>query len=196
MDVALVTLGALWFLGWRFLWRREISEFRAAVPRIAAGIIVGYLPVFLIDEVWDLAEQPLLPLGTVVFILGTTTLLYLHLEVARKLGETRRAFQRALDIFLLGLNQSAVFGLVVTTLLGPLMALRNWGIQSPLAPPAANMAELRAGIEPFVAQLPRVMGVEPLLGFPTAVLLMSVLAFFIGTFLQLMWEDLPITEPL
>jgi hypothetical protein len=25
---------------------------------------------------------------------------------------------------------------------------------------------------------------------------MSFLAFFIGTFLQLLWEDLPITEPL
>jgi hypothetical protein len=28
------------------------------------------------------------------------------------------------------------------------------------------------------------------------VLLMSVLAFFIGTFLQLLWEELPITEPM
>jgi hypothetical protein len=28
------------------------------------------------------------------------------------------------------------------------------------------------------------------------VLLMTFLAFFIGTFLQLLWEDLPITEPM
>jgi hypothetical protein len=40
------------------------------------------------------------------------------------------------------------------------------------------------------------MGIGPLWAFPSAVLLMSFLAFFIGTFLQLLWEDLPITEPL
>ena len=44
--------------------------------------------------------------------------------------------------------------------------------------------------------LPRIIGVAPISAFPTAVLLMSFLAFFIGTFLQLLWEDLPITEPL
>ena len=43
---------------------------------------------------------------------------------------------------------------------------------------------------------PGQLGVEPLLAFPAAVLLMTFLSFFIGTFLQLMWEDLPITEPL
>jgi hypothetical protein len=38
--------------------------------------------------------------------------------------------------------------------------------------------------------------VAPFLSFPTAILLMAFLAFFIGTFLQLLWEDLPMTEPL
>ncbi len=191
LDVALVTAGAFWFLAWRFLARRDLAIFLAAAPRIAAGIIVGYLPVFLIDEVWDLAEQSLVPLGTVVFLLGTTTLLYLHLEVQRKLGERREAFQRALDIFLLGLNQSAGFGLVVTTLLGPLMAVRNWGAQQ-----VGSVAELRGTLEPFAGELPRILGIAPFLSFPSAVLLMAFLAFFIGTFLQLLWEDLPITEPL
>lgn len=191
IDVALVTAGAFWFLGWRFLVRRDLAVFLAGVPRIGAGIIVGYLPVFLIDEVWDLAEQPLFPLMSVVFLLGTTTLLYLHLEVQRQLGERREAFARALDIFLLGVNQSAAFGLLVTTLLGPLMALRNWG-----ATQAASVVELRGSLEPFVGELPRILGVAPFQSFPTAVLLMTFMAFFIGTFLQLLWEDLPITEPL
>jgi hypothetical protein len=35
-----------------------------------------------------------------------------------------------------------------------------------------------------------------LLRFPSAVFMMSFMSFFIGTFLQLMWEDIPITEPL
>jgi hypothetical protein len=48
----------------------------------------------------------------------------------------------------------------------------------------------------FLGELPRIIGVEPFLAFPTALLLMSFLSFFIGTFLQLLWEELPITEPL
>ena len=40
------------------------------------------------------------------------------------------------------------------------------------------------------------MGVDPFFAFPTAVFLMTFLSIFIGTFLQLLWEDLPITEPL
>jgi hypothetical protein len=70
------------------------------------------------------------------------------------------------------------------------MAARNWG------PYEAPLAAIRPTLEPLLGELPRVIGVVPLLAFPSAVLLMSFLSFFIGTFLQLLWEDLPITEPL
>ena len=48
----------------------------------------------------------------------------------------------------------------------------------------------------LLGELPQVVGIEPFLAFPSAVLLMTFLSFFIGIFLQLMWEELPITEPL
>ncbi len=185
-------LGVLsWFLVYRFLVQKDVTLFHTSVPRIGAGIIVGYLPVFLIDEVWDLARQPLPYLLAVVLMLGFAILLYIYVEVQSRLGDPRRAFARAGDIFLLGLIQSAALGLLVTSLLGPLMAGRNWGLAA-LGP----LAEARGTLTPFLGELPRVMGVDPLWIFPSAVLLMSVLAFFIGTFLQLLWEDLPITEPL
>ena len=81
--------------------------------------------------------------------------------------------------------------LLTYALLGPLMAGRNWG-------PDAGMASLETlrAAEPWVGELPRIMGVEPFIAFPTTVLLMSFMSFFIGTFLQLLWEELPITEPL
>ena len=82
--------------------------------------------------------------------------------------------------------------MLVTSLLGPLMAVRNWGPQMS----AGSMELLRTAAPPFLGELPRIIGIEPFLAFPTAVLLMSFLAFFIGTFLQLLWEELPITEPL
>ena len=188
--VALVIAAAAWFLGVQFMWKKDLTLFYTSVPRIGAGIIVGYLPVFLIDEVWDLAEQPAFYLLTTILLLGSTTLLYLFVEVQRRLGDPKEAFARARDIFMLGLIEAAAFGVVVTSLLGPLMAARNWGDKT------QTLASLRETLTPFAGELPRVLGFELLPAFPSAVLLMSFLSFFIGTFLQLLWEDLPITEPL
>ena len=187
--VAGVMLAGLWFLGVQFMWRKDLTFFYTSVPRIGAGIIVGYLPVFLIDEVWDLAEQPIVYLLSTIVLLGTTTLLYLFVEVQRRLDDPQEAFARARDIFLLGLIEAAAFGVVVTSLLGPLMAARNWGS-------GGDLAGLRESLTPLAGELPRLLGYEPFPAFPSAVLLMSFMAFFIGTFLQLLWEDLPITEPL
>ncbi len=191
-EVAIVLLAALWFLAYRFMWRKDLTLFHASVPRIGAGIIVGYLPVFLIDEVWDLAQQSPVYILSTIALLGTTTLLYIYVEVQRRLGDPPEAFARARAIFLLGIVESAGFGLMVTSLLGPLMAARNWGPDLGGTP----IEVLAHTLTPFVGELPRVLGLGPLYAFPTAVLLMSFMAFFIGTFLQLLWEDAPFTEPL
>jgi len=198
LEVIAVIGVALWLFTVHFVWRKDLTFFRAAVPRIAAGIIVGYLPVFLIDEVWDLAGQSWSTLAEVIVMLGAPTLLYIYVEVQRKLGDRTVAFRRAVDVFLLGLLQSAAFGLVVTSLLGGLMAARNWGGTAfrEQVVGEVTVEALRGHLEPFVGLLPRILGVEPFAGYPTAILLMSFLAFFIGTFLQLLWEELPITEPM
>jgi hypothetical protein len=188
--VGLVLGAALWFLLVQFMWRKDLTFFYTSVPRIGAGIIVGYAPVFLIDEVWDLAKQPPVYLVATVLLLGSTTLLYLFVEVQRRLGDARLAFDRARGLFLLGLVEAAGFGMLTTSLLGPLMAARNWG------PYEAPLHAIRPTLEPMIGELPRVLGFEPLTAFPGAIVLMSFLSFFIGTFLQLLWEDLPITEPL
>jgi hypothetical protein len=191
LEVLAVLAAAFWFLAYRFLWKKDLTFFHTSVPRIGAGIIVGYLPVFMIDEVWDLAEQAPFYLLAVSAMLGTTTFLYIYVEVRGKLGDAQLAFARARDLVLLGLIQAAGFGLLVTSLLGPLMGGRNWG-------PNAGMASLESlrMMDPWVGELPRIMGIEPFVAFPTTVLLMSFMSFFIGTFLQLLWEELPITEPL
>ena len=188
--VALVLGAAAWFLFVQFMWKKDLTLFYTSVPRIGAGIIVGYAPVFIIDEVWDLANQPFVFLAATVSLLGSTTLLYLFVEVQRRLEDAQLAFRRARDIFLLGLIEAAGFGLLTTSLLGPLMAARNWG------PYEAPLHAIRPTLDPLIGELPRIVGHEPLAAFPGAILLMSFLSFFIGTFLQLLWEDLPITEPL
>ena len=191
-EVFLINAAAMWFLLYRFCWKRDLSFFHASVPRIGAGIIVGYLPVFLIDEVWDLASRPTLALDAVVVMLGLVTLLYVYVEIARRIPDSTIAFARARSLFLLGVAQAFGFGVVMTGLVGPYMAARNW------SPPSGEVGVeiLRESLAPMVGELPHVVGVGPLYAFPSALLLMTFLSFFIGIFLQLMWEELPITEPL
>ena len=180
-----------WFMLYRFCWQRNLTFFRAAVPRIAAGIIVGYLPIFFLDEMWALAQRSWALLGSVALLMGSATMLYLYIEVQRRLGDTTLAFGRARQIFILGVLQSFAIGLVVTGLVGGFMATRNWGGRG-----AESVEALRGDLAPFVGELPRILGFEPFYAFPTTIFIMTFLAFFIGVFLQLMWEDIPITEPL
>ncbi|MBW2272217.1 MAG: hypothetical protein JRG96_03030 [Deltaproteobacteria bacterium] len=191
-EVVAVNLAATWFLAYRFCWKRDLTFFYAAVPRIGAGIIVGYLPVFLIDEVWDLASRSAPAIGSLAVFLGLVTLLYLYVEVQRRLGDTHVAFGRARAVFLLGVVQSLAMGLMISSLVGRFMVVRNWSPAEGELP----VEVLRGTLEPLVGELPRIVGIGPFYSFPSVVLMVTFLSFFIGIFLQLMWEDLPITEPL
>ncbi len=182
----------LWFMLYRFCLQRDLTFFHALVPRIAAGIIVGYLPIFFVDEVWDLAQRSWMMLSSIALLMGFLTLLYLFVEVQRRLGEGGAAFARARQIFLLGLLQAFGIGLIMTGLVGGFMAARNWSDEAS----AVGIEALRGTLPTFIGELPKIIGVEPFYLFPTAVFMMTFLSFFIGTFLQLMWEDIPITEPL
>ncbi|HKA14419.1 MAG TPA: hypothetical protein VKH41_05340 [Myxococcota bacterium] len=194
-EVAFASVLIAYFMLYRFLWKRDLTFFHAAVPRIMAGIIVGYLPIFFVDEVWSLSVEPWPLLLAIVIGLGFATLLYLYIEVQRRLGDSRVAFARARQIFLLGLLQAAAIGLILTGLVGHFMATRNWpgGGQNIADVP---IEVLRTDVAPFLGQLPVALGIDPFYAFPSAVFLMTFMSFFIGTFLQLMWEELPITEPL
>jgi hypothetical protein len=131
-------------------------------------------------------------LGTLSTLLALVTLLYVYVEVHERLGDADEAFRRARGLFLLGVVQSAGVGLVMFSLVGSYMVSRNW---SPYGT-EKTVETLRGGLETLVGQLPRVVGIEPFYAFPPALALMIFLSFFIGVFLQLMWEELPITEPL
>ena len=189
-EVFVISAAATWFLLYRFCWKRDLSFFHASVPRIGAGIIVGYLPVFLIDEVWDLASRPNAALNAVVLMLGLVTLLYVYVEIARRITDTTVAFARARGIFLLGVVEAFGCGIVMTGLVGPFMVARNW---SP-ASGEVGVEVLRESLSPMIGQLPYVVGIEPLYAFPSALLLMTFLSFLIGVFFEFIWEELPITE--
>jgi hypothetical protein len=191
-EVVFVNVSALWFLLYRFCWKRDLSFFHSSIPRIGAGIIVGYLPVFLIDEVWDLASHSTFALIAVTMLLGLVTLLYVYVEIAHRIPDTTVAFARARSIFLLGVVEAFGAGIVMTSLVGPFMVARNWVPEGA----GTSVEALKTTMAPMIGQLPHVVGYESLWVFPSALLLMTFLSFFIGIFLQLMWEELPITEPL
>ena len=191
-EMIVADAAVLWFFLYRFCWKRNLTFFHASVPRIGAGIIVGYLPIFFIDEVWYLAQEAWVTIGMVSLLLGFATLLYLYVEVQRKLADSTLAFARARQIFLLGVLEALGIGILLTGLIGGLMAERNWQ-QGGAALPLEERSET---LPAFVGQIPMILGIGPFYAVPSAVLLMTFMSFFIGTFLQLMWEDLPITEPL
>ena len=191
-EIVLIDAVALWFLLYRFCWKRDLSFFHASVPRIGAGIVVGYLPVLFIDEVWDLASRSATTLVTLGALLGLVTLLYIYVEVQRRLVDTTLAFRRARGIFLLGVLQAFGAGMVIISLVGRIMVSRNWSPNGSEIP----VDQLREGLEPMIGQLPYIVGLDPFFVFPSAVVMMTFLSFFIGVFLQLLWEELPITEPL
>ena len=192
IELLLAGAATVWFLLYRFAWRRDLTFFHTSVPRIAAGIIVGYLPIFFIDEIWGLADRSWQILVLVSALLGFATLLYLYVEVQRRIVDPNLAFARARQIFLLGVLQSFAIGLLITGLTGGYMASRNWSGGAAAVP----VETLRPMLPPVIGQLPRIIGFDPFYTFPSAVFVMTFMAFFIGIFLQLLWEDIPITEPL
>ncbi len=89
--------------------------------------------------------------------------------------------------------EAVAAGMVMTSLVGPFMVSRNW---SPAGQEELPIEALRETLPPMIGELPHIVGVDPFFAYPSALLLMTFLSFFIGIFLQLMWEELPITEPL
>jgi hypothetical protein len=195
VESAIAYTTVLWFMLYRFCWQRDLTFFHMLVPRIAAGIIVGYLPIFFVDEVWDLAQSSWMELTSISMLMGFLTLLYLYVEVQRRLGSSAVAFARARQIFLLGVLQAFCAGIIMTGLVGRFMVERNWS-DGPAGGISTPVSALGDSLAPFAGKLPMVIGVEPFYLFPSAIFMMTFLSFFIGTFLQLMWEDIPITEPL
>jgi hypothetical protein len=126
-------------------------------------------------------------------LFALTTLLFLYVEVHRRIPDPDVAFARTWSLYLLAVTQAFFTGLTATTIVGPFMAARA---ASELTGATVPFELVRRAMPMFAGDLPRVVGIEPFLVFPTVVFLMTFLSIFIGTFLQLLWEDLPITEPL
>ena len=109
-------------------------------------------------------------------LLGLVTLLYVYVEIAHRIPDTSVAFARARSIFLLGVVEAFGAGIVMTSLVGPFMVVRNWSPDSG----EISVTALKATMPPMLGQLPHVVGYDSLWVFPSALFLMTFLSFFIG----------------
>lgn len=160
---------------------------RLLVPRLAGCIIVGYLPLVVGIETWQamsfLAQSAYFWQTLFLMLLaGVGAFGYLMLEMKNTIPQNKREnkrilIERGLAIYSLGLAWSLVIGLIIMDL---------------LAAAFKKMDENKFLSDSQITWLPGVVGEIPweiLLGYVP-------LALLIGIFVQIIWEEKPITEPL
>jgi len=162
------------------------------IGRLMGGCVIGWLPI-VTEEWWRLAltnpidHYPwidLLPIAAFFIVVG-----YICLEARRFLPHNRVSswglLKRSFEIALLGLLLSALIGLFLCRFAGPAVLK---GIKDQIS------WHYRA---PLLGFLKGLYGSPDDGFFPLAVLLIhSPLALFIGIFIQILWEEKPLTEPL
>ena len=159
-------------LGVFSLWWRGSVWFKVLLPRMMAGIVVGYLPLLLTEEAWMMVhrmhrrEGLLLVAGALGF-----SWYYLFVEVQNTVREKLVAAVRASRVFSMGVLESFLIGAIVQDL--------------------TAQAFLPEEIPGDVLQ-PCLMGSI----YPKVLYVYFPLALLIGIFVQIIWEDKPITEPL
>lgn len=172
-SVCLILL-AVWMIRFRsyYLW------FKLLLPRLLGGIVVGYLPLLLSEEIWGFAWQ-VEPLEGVL-IVGTAVLFsfyYLFTEIRNVVQNTITAIYRGLRIGVIGLAESFLVGIFAQDLLA--------------RPFVTGMGK----IDDYEALNP-VTGLLGGLIYPKVLLLYFPLALLIGIFVQIIWEEKPITHPI
>lgn len=174
------------------LFRIECLKLGRMIGRLVGGCVIGWLPL-LTEEWWRLAlTNPsghfpswidFLPVAAFFIVVG-----YICLEARRFLPYNRisswELFKRSSQIVLLGLLLSALIGLFLCRFAGPAVLK---GIEGQIS------EDCRA---PLLWFLKGLYGSSNDV-FPLAILLIhSPLAMFIGIFIQILWEEKPLTEPL
>jgi len=144
--------------------------FKMLIPRMLSGIIVGYMPLLFSKDTWEFAlkvnrlEGAAIVLSALLF-----SLYYLFTEIQNVVQNTKTACYRGLRIWLIGLGESFMLGIIAQDLLA----------------------------RPFIGnQGGTIMGLLGGLIYPKILLLFTPLALLIGIFVQVIWEDKPITHPL
>lgn len=146
--------------------------FRLFLPRLLGGIVVGYMFLIFSNDVWNMIARLNDAANRIVVILLAITfaLFFLLNEARQTIRQARVALARSVLVLMIGILEAFVVGFVLSDLFG------------------AGMAPI---LGPVIADLPGLFGKL----YPRFILISAPLALLIGIFVQLIWEDKPITEP-
>jgi hypothetical protein len=153
------------------------SKIKFYYPRLFVAILIGFLPLITQKDMWlmplNLSEVSIVFIGCV--LLGLCYF-YLSYECNKIINDIKEAKKRALYPCLKGLFISLFFSVVICLSIGPAML--------------CDRVENITGINYFLTLLE--------LGkyFWKDIMLFALLALFIGIFIQLLWEEKTVTEPL
>lgn len=157
--------------------RKSDLKIRLYTPRLFAAIIIGYLPLLLGEEVWKFGMHAEI---LTVIILVTSCLfvsfLYLWYEVNKNVENRENAIERIWKIYTRGIMYSIISGIIVLDLICGTFY--------------HNMK--KSDIENYNNIFVGFFGVID----PKVLLVFFPLALLIGIFVQIIWEEKPITEPL
>lgn len=173
----------IWFLYYfviKFICRKDIYWFRKMVPRLFVSIIIGYMPLMMASDMWEFgANARKTALFPISFFGIAVSILYMFIVVNKAIDDKREAWKRALKLICVGLAESLIIGFILCVLFGDMISKSN------------IVGTLFLGI-PRRVNIPFL----PLFVYPTVILMYFPLALFIGIFVQLFWEDKPVTEQL
>jgi len=183
----LIVYGVLLII--HFLFNRDTYWFKRMLPRLFGGIVVGYLPLLMTEEMWKFCLKVTWPffIQILIIVLGAS-FVYLHVEVNNTIRDRNAAYKRAFSVLILGCSESLIIGLVFCSLFGSIFLIDEGYTTGQ-----------------FIHNLPKEIDAPVLFGlcknwvhfvYPPVVLLYFPLALFIGIFVQILWEDKPITAPL
>lgn len=144
------------------------------IPRLLAAIIIGYLPLFVAKDAWVFGMNcpPLVVLVLIPLCL-VFSFVYLFYEVNNNVEDRKIALERVLKIFYRGIIYSIISGTII-------FDLTCGTYMHDCTPEGYN--NIYMGF--FGVIDPKIL----LVFFP--------LALLIGIFVQIIWEDKPITQPL
>jgi len=182
-----ITCLLLW-LGYRLLWKKDLYYSQLFLPRLFGANVVGLSFLLVDDTPWRIALKSQVP--TLLLIgLATYTMafVYIFIDVHRTVrllrslpGQERGSIEHAVEIsrkiFAIGWIEALFAILITATLFFPLIDLSYTrdAMGGVIAPPNWHL---------------------PFAFFPALTFLWTGLTLFIGAFVQLLWQDRRITEP-
>lgn len=146
---------------------------RKGIPRLFGAIIVGYMSLILQDSAWEFClDIHWFPAFLIVLLSLFFSWLIILTKINKSVNDTNKVIKRTCKLLRLGIIESLIIGVVLCTLFSGMLT---------------SYSESSKMINIF--WLPKVILYSILLVY-------SSLALFIGVFIQLFWEEKPITEEL